>query len=473
MSTPTYRWHDSESSPPGHRLPQRWETALFGFGLLLSLAILCFFAYRVVSWQELAERGARTNTLYVVGATALASVALFSSCRWCSLLLLAFAARCRQYRRLPPAPATWPFVSIFVPSYNESATIASALRSLIELDYPAYEVIVVNDGSADDTLQQARVFEGRHGRCVVRVYDKPNGGKWSAHNLAFQRSTGELILCIDADSRLDPQSLRTLVARMSDPHIAGIAGQMRVRNRSGLLTRLQALEYLIANGAVRTGQGLFGTVLIVPGPIGMFRRSVLEEVWLRYTSGQDASKPGAVDGPFEGDTFAEDFDLSLAIHCLGGRIVYEPGAISFTKSPETIFALVNQRYRWTRGAIQVLRKFARRARQDPSLLSPRLLGWLVATCVLDLTILPLLYCLGLSFSLVVISAGGNLPLLAAMFGAFLMVHISAGAFFVSMHDDRLELLHVLPAYSLYTGMLLNSAWAISVVDELRGQSMRW
>jgi len=158
MSTPAYRWHDSETSPPGHRLPQRWETALFGLGLLLSLAILCYFAYRVVCWQELAERGSRTHTLYVVGATALASLALFSSCRWCLLLLLAFAARCHQRRRPPSAPATWTFVSIFVPSYNESATIASALRSLIELDYPAYEVIVVNGGSADDTLRQARVF---------------------------------------------------------------------------------------------------------------------------------------------------------------------------------------------------------------------------------------------------------------------------------------------------------------------------
>ena len=461
-----------ERSLPGHRLPRRLETALFAVAMLLSLAVLGFFAYRLTFRRDVANRGYRVDKLHAVGATALAGIALVSSCRWCSLLSMAFAARRRRRDRMP-ADAAWPFVSIFVPSYNESATIESALASLIELDYPAYEVIVVNDGSTDDTLRRARRFEGRHGGCVVRVFDKPNGGKWSAHNLAFRRSTGELILCIDADSRLDPQSLRTLVARMVDPRVAAMAGQMRVRNRDRLITRLQGLEYLMANGAVRSSQGMFGTVLIVPGPIGMFRRSVLEEVWLRYTAGHAARRPGAVEGPFEGDTFAEDFDLSLAILSLGGRIGYEPGAISFTKSPETAFALMNQRYRWTRGAIQVLRKYFRRARQQPRLLSPRLVGWIAATCALDLMVMPLLYGLGLLFSLLVISAGGNLTLLAGMFAALLLVHLCAGAFFVSLHGDRLELLRVLPAYGLYCGLLLNSAWAVSVLDEIRGGRMRW
>jgi poly-beta-1,6-N-acetyl-D-glucosamine synthase len=430
-------------------------------------------AFRIVNGPEVPGRGSRGSGLYSASATALAGVAFFSSCRWCVLLLFAFAARRRQRRGHITGHFDWPFVSIFVPSYNEHATIEAALLALIQLDYPRYEVIVVNDGSTDDTLERASRFEGRHGGCHVRVIDKPNGGKWSAHNLAFQRSTGELILCIDADSRLCPQSLRMMVARMADPHIDGIAGQMRVRNRNRLITRLQGLEYLIANGAVRTGQGLFGTVLIVPGPIGMFRRSVLEEVWLRYTSPYALESPRAVTGPFEGDTFAEDFDLSLAILSLGGNIVYEPRAISFTNAPERPFTLVNQRYRWTRGAIQVLRKFLRRARNNPRLLSPRLLGWLGMTCALDVTLLPLLHYFGLGFVLMLVVAGGNIPLLLGMYGAMLLVQLSAAAWFVSLHDDRMELLRVLPAYTLYTSLLLPGAWLISVIDEIRGKSMRW
>ncbi len=480
MSTPNLHVRAMQPEPPaapapaGCRLPKHWETALFGLAMVVALAVLSLLAFRVVAGPESAGRGSRGSAVYGMAATAVALVAFFSSCRWCALLNLAFAARRRQHQQQETsARREWPFVSIFVPSYNESATIEAALGALIGLDYPRYEVIVVNDGSTDDTLRRARRLEGRHGGCTVRVVDKPNGGKWSAHNLAFRRSTGELILCIDADSRLCPQALRTMVARMADPNIDGIAGQMRVRNRNRLLTRLQGLEYLIANGAVRTGQGLFGTVLIVPGPIGMFRRSVLEEVWLRYSDKNDSGAPRAVAGPFEGDTFAEDFDLSLAILSLGGNIVYEPGAVSFTNAPETPFALVNQRYRWTRGAIQVLRKFTRRARHDPRILSPRLIGWIGATSALDLTLLPLLHHVALAFVLVLVAAGGNIPLLLGMYGALLLVQLTAAAWFVSLHDDRMELLRVLPAYGLYTGFLLPGAWLISVCDELRGARMRW
>ncbi len=134
----------------------------------------------------------------------------------------------------------WPRVSILVPAYNEGETIEAALESLLEESYPCYEVIVVDDGSSDDTLALARKFEGRHGNCTVRVHSKPNGGKWSALNLAFQRSTGEFVLCVDADSRLAPGSLHRLVARLSDPRVACVAGQVQVRNRVNVLTRLQA-----------------------------------------------------------------------------------------------------------------------------------------------------------------------------------------------------------------------------------------
>jgi cellulose synthase/poly-beta-1,6-N-acetylglucosamine synthase-like glycosyltransferase len=454
--------------------PQRsWERLLFGAGLLLSSGLLLLLTYRIAFRQSADNYGLPSSDVYTLGVVGLSAVALLSGSRWFTLWLLAFLSRCRQRSGADVAERSWPFVSIFVPSYNESETIEAALQSLITLDYPAYEVIVVNDGSTDDTLERARRFARTHGACSVRVYDKPNGGKWSAHNLAFQRSSGELILCIDADSRLDPAALRTLAARMEDPRIGGIAGQMRVRNRDRLIGRLQGLEYLMANGAVRTAQGLFGTVLIVPGPIGMFRRSVMEEVWLRYTHAERACEPGAVAGPFEGDTFAEDFDLSLAILSLGERIVYEPRAISYTRAPESIPALLNQRYRWLRGAMQVLKKFWRRQREGHRLCSPRLWLWLTVTCGLDLTIFPLVYFLGLVFLLLLLAVGGNLPLVLGMFAVILLLHLCAGAFFISTHNDQFALLQVLPVYGLYTGLFLGSAWVVSVWDELRGTAMRW
>lgn len=449
------------------KLRHRIETALFGVGFALSLMILAYATYRLIIWTP-----GGTGLLSNYGRVCIAGVALLSASRWSVFFTLSFAAQLRRRRSAPREPTEWPFVSVLVPCFNESTTIEPALDSLLQLDYPAYEVLVVNDGSTDDTLQKAAPYEGQFGGCTLRVFDKPNGGKWSAHNFAFQHARGELILCIDADSRLDPPAVKSLVGQMNDPRISGVAGQMRVRNRTNLITRLQGLEYVIGNGAIRMGQGLTHTVLVVPGPIGMFRRSALEEVWRRY-SRSAMDRPGHVGGPFEGDTFAEDFDLSLAVLCLGGRIVYDPAAVSRTKAPETPFQLLNQRYRWIRGWMQVLKKLCQRVRKTPEILSPRLATWVLATYLPDLFVWPIAYLLALAVLFALLLEGGHLVPLLCWSGATVLMQLSAGAFFVAIHEDNPSLLSVLAMYGPYNGLLLNSAWFISLVDELRGAPMRW
>ena len=260
---------------------------------------------------------------------------------------------------------------------------------------------------------------------------------------------------------------------MEVPNVSVVAGQIRVRNRVNILTRLQALEYQLGNGAVRMGQGLLGTLLVVPGPAGLYRRSVLEEVFRKYGSTPAGRTPGCVSGPYEGDTFAEDFDLSLTTLGLGGKAVYEPLAVSYTKAPDRPYALISQRYRWIRGSFQVLRKFIARASKDPAIAQPRLLTWLGATYLVDLTIAPAMYVLGLILGLSTLAVVGPQWLLLGWYVAFLLVQLSAGALFLSIHRDSLKLLFVAPLLSVYIGLLLNSAWAISVVDELRGSRMRW
>ena len=169
------------------------------------------------------------------------------------------------------------------------------------------------------------------------------------------QAKGELVLCVDADSRLDPDALRHVVRTLLANEDAGcVAGQVRVRNRDGILTMLQALEYLNCNGSTRMAQSGQGSVLVVPGPIGLFRASVLQDVWDRFGHKHSDEKEGRLSGPYEDDTFAEDFDLSVAILALGGRIVYERHAVSNTKAPESIPGLLNQRYRWARGSLQVV-----------------------------------------------------------------------------------------------------------------------
>ena len=149
--------------------------------------------------------------------------AVFSSLmllRWCTVQFLAF--RAHLSKSTTPSYDTsdtsaWPSVSILVPAYQEAENIESTLRSLVELEYPHYEIIVVDDGSSDDTFAKAHKFAGKSG--IVSVLRKVNGGKWSALNLAFKHAKYELILCVDADSRLSHNALQLLVPHMRDPRI--------------------------------------------------------------------------------------------------------------------------------------------------------------------------------------------------------------------------------------------------------------
>lgn len=235
--------------------------------------------------------------------------------------------------------ADLPAVSIIVPAYNEAPVIERAIQSLLQLDYPQYEVVVVDDGSSDETLELASRWEGRHGDVEVRVLTKRQGGKASALNLGIARSQHPFIMCMDADSWIEPETLRLAVPHFRDATVGAVAGNVKVTNRDGWLTRLQALEYIEGLNMPRRAQGFLAAVNIVPGPIGVFRREALDDV-----------------GGYDTDTFAEDADLTLKLITGGWKIVYEDGAIAWTQAPVRMLDLVQQRYRWTRGILQALRK---------------------------------------------------------------------------------------------------------------------
>ena len=424
---------------------------------------------------EAAAELRRGNIFQTLWFVALAGLSLFILLRWCTIQTMAFIAHCKLERDKPDPPLNWPMVSILVPAYQELGTITSTLHALVDLDYQNYEIIVVDDGSSDETFERASAFVGHHERCMVKLFRKPNGGKWSALNLALERATADLVLCIDADSRISRDALKRLIMRIDNPKVAGVSGQITVRNRRGMITRLQAYEYVVANGGLRTAQSLFGMVLVVPGPIGLFRRKALEDVFEKDIQVADRQPGGAekVAGPFSHETFAEDFQLSLTILAMGGRIVYEPRAVSYTESPDLTHTLLSQRYRWYRGTLQVLRIYLRRLRHVPGSRKRRLDLIIGAIYVLDLFVLP-------AFNVIILFGVAIMTAISTKFGDLVMwvlaiwlLKLLSATYHVLTQREDLSLVSLVPFYDLYHGLLLNSAWAMAMLDELRQSKMNW
>jgi poly-beta-1,6 N-acetyl-D-glucosamine synthase len=229
-----------------------------------------------------------------------------------------------------------PLVTVIVPAYNEEKAIGKTIESLLRLSYANKELIIVDDGSTDRTLEVARRFTDSD---LVKVVTKPNGGKWDALNAGIKEAKGPFIVCIDADTLLDQDVIQHLIKHFKDPRIAAVAGNVKVGNRRGILTKLQALEYIVGINLQRRSEAHLQNVTVVPGPIGAFRASVLREI-----------------GLFEGDTFAEDADITFRILKAGYKTVFETRAFGYTEAPKSMTSLAKQRYRWYRGSLQVLSK---------------------------------------------------------------------------------------------------------------------
>lgn len=273
----------------------------------------------------------------VFGAASLTSQALY----WIVLVLIVagfsrialviVASLIQSRRKFPPAPNKDVPCSVIVPAYNEAAVILSCLKSILASDFRAFELIVVDDGSRDDTVTLARsILDPR-----LRVVSKVNGGKASALNYGIGLARANLIVAIDADTVFRRDTLRNLMRHFQNPAVGAVSGNTRIANRHRLITKLQSLEYVVGFNLDRRMGDLFDCITVVPGAIGAFRKPVLQKV-----------------GGFTHDTLAEDTDLTLGIKEAGYRIVYDSAAVAYTEAPATVRDLLKQRFRWTFGTMQ-------------------------------------------------------------------------------------------------------------------------
>jgi biofilm PGA synthesis N-glycosyltransferase PgaC len=231
-----------------------------------------------------------------------------------------------------------PVISIIVPAYNEEENIKRTLDSIIDSDYPAKDVIVVDDGSTDLTYAIASQYMQTSRNCKIRVMRKKNGGKVSAINYALRFAVGEIVIVIDADSIIQRNALKEIAKEFQRPNVVAVAGKVKVLNPYNFLTKCTALELVLGASLMRPAFSLLGIVMVVPGALGGFSKERI----IQY-------------GLYDRDTSTEDFDITVKIAKGRGKIV-GMSAISYTQAPTTLRAFYIQRSRWYRGIFQTLLK---------------------------------------------------------------------------------------------------------------------
>ena len=247
-------------------------------------------------------------------------------------LALIFALR----KHNPPVFETEsPLVSIVVPAYNEEKVIAHCVESILASDYPNREILLVDDGSTDNTLGEMLRFEKQPG---VTVISKPNSGKASALNAGLARAKGEILLFVDADGIFAPDTISAMLKGFEEMRVGAVCGNDSPVNLDRLQTRLANLQTHVGTGFVRRALATIDCLPIVSGNVGAFRRSVLE-----------------ITGPFREGFIGEDLELTWRVHKAGFKVNFQPTAKVYAEVPSTIEALWKQRLRWARGLLQTAR----------------------------------------------------------------------------------------------------------------------
>ncbi len=223
-----------------------------------------------------------------------------------------------------------PFLSVVVPAFNEERLIGRSIRALQSQDYPAFEILIIDDGSHDFT----RLIAERYGCRVLHI--AKNLGKSHALNLGIREAAGEIVVFSDADSFVAPGALRALAAHFADPAVGAVAGSVYVHAPTTYLARCQQIEYTIGQVLVKVAQSLSsGAVTVCPGPLSAYRKKALWEV-----------------GGFKSRTMTEDHDATLEIVRGGQRVAYAALAVAYTAAAPTWRALARQRLRWFYGNLQ-------------------------------------------------------------------------------------------------------------------------
>lgn len=350
-----------------------------------------------------------------------------------------------------------PFVSIIIPVFNEEKILDMTIESLLKLNYSAYEIIIVNDGSNDNTQEIAERLvgykSGIYNKIKISLINKENNGKSTALNAGIKISRGEFILCMDGDSQLSPNSIIMAVRHFTNPEIGAVAGNVKVLNRGNFLTDLQALEYVEGLNLARSAQSFMKLVNIIPGPIGIFRKKAIENA-----------------GYYDSDTFAEDADLTLRILAAGWKIYYEPKSISYTEAPATLQQLLKQRYRWTRGILQSIRKHKKLLVNPTINFGNTFILWMM---LFEALIWPVMNLAANAFFIFAALAFGFTSLIFFWWAGLALLDLMTAIYSVAAEKEEFSLVAYAVIYRMVFILIVDVCKVMSTVEEFLGIKMQW
>ncbi|MFG2222037.1 bifunctional polysaccharide deacetylase/glycosyltransferase family 2 protein [Streptomyces sp. NPDC048644] len=374
------------------------------------------------------------------------------------LLVLVLFARAhvrRLERQRPGAPWLREIrdpVTVLVPAYNEEAGIGTTLRSLLASTHERLQIIVIDDGSSDRTVEIANGYAEQDPR--VQVVCQPNAGKAAAlnHGLAYARCP--YVVMVDADTVFEPDAIARLIQPLAHPAVGAVSGNTKVGNRTRLLGRWQHLEYVFGFNLDRRMFEVLECMPTVPGAIGAFRLDALMGV-----------------GGLSEDTLAEDTDLTMALWRAGWRVVYEENAIAWTEVPTSLRQLWRQRYRWCYGTLQAMWKHRAAVREvgHAGRFGRRGLTYLLLFQVL----LPLLAPIIDVFMLYSALFTDNPVKSVATWLGFLTVQLVVAAYALRLDGERRRPLWSLPFQLLVYRQLMYLVVLQSVVAFVTGSRLKW
>ncbi|OGN95617.1 MAG: hypothetical protein A2Y89_06870 [Chloroflexi bacterium RBG_13_51_18] len=451
-------------------IPSQQTYLSFGLGSAVALFLLVHFVVststkkkkisRVAFWMPVFSLSSFFILLPFVFGAALHFWGAFSVTTWVLLISLtmtmyynflnvplAVYQRYQEIKQLDSPPHVPP-MTVLIPAYNEEKVISRTIESILEASYPNKEIIVIDDGSKDRTYQIAMGYANRG----VKVIHRPNGGKATALNHGILFSRGEIIVIVDADSQITKNTLVELVKPFRDPAVAAVAGNIKVLNRRNFLTNCQALEYIASINIYRRALDVFGSVTVVPGALGAYRREILQS-----------------GGSYDPDTLVEDFDVTIKALKTGQIVQASTSAISYTEAPLAVKDFMKQRLRWYRGNFQAMWKhrdaiFNSRYGFLQKLSFPHM--------VISMIFLPLAGLVNIVSSIQII-AGGDGMVLVPTFGFFCFLQLLLSIMAIQLDGEDMKLSLYSPLLILGYKQICDFVMMRSFFDVLTRKKLKW